>query len=222
MTRHHHVWAEAAVWVLSLAAAALSAAYLTSPHPDPSRAPRLDVVCDILTSAIAVAGIVVAAWVILTAALARLTLHRQRRGRSTRALRVLLRYGAPIVRRAIMGAASLSLSAAATTGLALAGTSAPTAPLGADIGWGATAYTQTLTPTSPPAHDGGEEDASEAIHVVAPGESLWSISRDRLGADADAAAIDRAWHLVWHSNRDVVGPNPHLIVPGTVLTIPAF
>lgn len=62
--------------------------------------------------------------------------------------------------------------------------------------------------------------ASESpSHVVAPGDCLWSIVRDRSPAADDArvgAAVDR-WY---RANRDVIGDDPDLIQPGQRLDPP--
>jgi nucleoid-associated protein YgaU len=57
--------------------------------------------------------------------------------------------------------------------------------------------------------------------VVRPGDTLWAISRARLGPQADLASIARdvgRWH---DANRDVIGPDPDLIHPGHQLVPPS-
>ncbi|WP_181033554.1 LysM peptidoglycan-binding domain-containing protein [Arthrobacter sp. SX1312] len=61
---------------------------------------------------------------------------------------------------------------------------------------------------------GGEEI------VVAPGDSLWSIVAARLGPLATASDIAEAWPLWYATNRAVVGDDPSLLLPGTVLQAP--
>ena len=56
-----------------------------------------------------------------------------------------------------------------------------------------------------------------AVHVVAPGDSLWSIAAAASPAGSD---VDAAWRAIWAANRDVVGDDPHLIVPGQRLRLP--
>jgi nucleoid-associated protein YgaU len=59
-------------------------------------------------------------------------------------------------------------------------------------------------------------------HVVRPGESLWSISRDMLGAGADDAAIARGVDQLWRLNAEAIGTgSPELIRPGQRLLLPA-
>lgn len=55
-------------------------------------------------------------------------------------------------------------------------------------------------------------------HTVRPGESLWSITADLLHT-TDRGAIASAWPTLWAANRVVVGRDPGLIRPGTVLQV---
>ncbi|TFH53733.1 peptidoglycan-binding protein LysM [Actinomyces viscosus] len=72
------------------------------------------------------------------------------------------------------------------------------------------------TSTAPDAHA-----PSEHTHTVRPGESLWSITADLLPAGSGPAQIARTWPVLYRANTDVIGPNPSLIRPGTVLSIPS-
>lgn len=58
-------------------------------------------------------------------------------------------------------------------------------------------------------------------YVVGAGDSLWSITADRLGPAATDAAIADAWPKLWQINRAVIGDDPGLIRPGTRLALPA-
>ncbi|MBG6223719.1 hypothetical protein IWX63_000267 [Arthrobacter sp. CAN_A2] len=62
-------------------------------------------------------------------------------------------------------------------------------------------------------------DAEEV--VVAPGDSLWSIVAARLGPLATAADIAEAWPAWYDTNRSVIGSDPSLLFPGTVLHAPS-
>lgn len=55
---------------------------------------------------------------------------------------------------------------------------------------------------------------------VRPGDSLWALAQASLPAAATDADVDRAWRALWAANRDVVGPDPDLIRPGTLLRRP--
>ena len=63
-------------------------------------------------------------------------------------------------------------------------------------------------------------DAAQTYTVV-HGDSLWRISAKLLGPEASDAAINRAWPELYAANADAVGPDPALIHPGLVLTVPA-
>lgn len=57
-------------------------------------------------------------------------------------------------------------------------------------------------------------------HTVTSGECLWSIAADFLPRDSSDADIARAWQEIYSLNRAVIGPDPDVIIPGTVLTLP--
>ena len=57
--------------------------------------------------------------------------------------------------------------------------------------------------------------------VVQPGDSLWSIAARELGPDASAEAIAARWPEWYAANRQVIGDDPDLILPGQVLRSPA-
>lgn len=57
-------------------------------------------------------------------------------------------------------------------------------------------------------------------HVVKPGDTLWDIAASRLPADAGPAEITREWHRWYEANKQVIGDNPDLILPGQVLQAP--
>lgn len=56
--------------------------------------------------------------------------------------------------------------------------------------------------------------------VVTAGDSLWSIAERLLPHDAGNAVVDRTWRRLYTDNRDHLGPDPHLIHPGTPLRLP--
>lgn len=62
-----------------------------------------------------------------------------------------------------------------------------------------------------------------STHVVAKGECLWRIARrhlDASGLPASGTDVSRLWRAIYAENRDVIGDDPDLILPGQVLTIP--
>lgn len=69
--------------------------------------------------------------------------------------------------------------------------------------------------------DRAPDGSATGRHVVVRGESLWSITAGLLPQDAGNAGIARAWPVLYRANAQTIGPDPSLITPGTVLTIPA-
>jgi hypothetical protein len=56
-------------------------------------------------------------------------------------------------------------------------------------------------------------------HVVA-GQSLWTIARTHLGSDASAQQVAAEWPRWYSANAAVIGDDPDLITPGTLLRAP--
>lgn len=56
--------------------------------------------------------------------------------------------------------------------------------------------------------------------VVRPGDTLWGLAARQLGRTAPAARVAAAWPQWWQANREVVGPDPDLLHPGTRLVVP--
>lgn len=56
--------------------------------------------------------------------------------------------------------------------------------------------------------------------VVRPGDSLWAIAERELGPQASETQIAHRWPQWYRANRDVIGADPDLILPGTVLQSP--
>jgi nucleoid-associated protein YgaU len=65
------------------------------------------------------------------------------------------------------------------------------------------------------------ESASGGSYVVQRGDSLWSIAARHLPSPASASAIANAWPRWYAANRDVIGDDPNLILPGQVFRAPA-
>lgn len=60
-------------------------------------------------------------------------------------------------------------------------------------------------------------------HVVANGECLWRIARSHLdahGLPSTGSDVGRMWRAIYAQNRDLIGDDPDLILPGQILTIP--
>ena len=60
---------------------------------------------------------------------------------------------------------------------------------------------------------GAPAQQTATVHVVAFGESLWSIAQRYYGDGT-------LWQVIYDGNRGVIGANPSLIYPSTRLTIP--
>ena len=60
--------------------------------------------------------------------------------------------------------------------------------------------------------------------VVAPGDTLWALAerslQARTRAAPSAAAIAATWPAWWAANREVIGDDPDLLLPGTPLRSP--
>lgn len=97
--------------------------------------------------------------------------------------------------------------AAATTAAGAPTTSAPAAPAPA------------VPPPAAPARAAAPA-ASPAV-TVATGDTLWDIAAAHLPAGAGVAEIAAAWPRWYEANRDVIGADPDLLVPGQQLVAPA-
>ncbi|MBA2696083.1 MAG: LysM peptidoglycan-binding domain-containing protein [Actinobacteria bacterium] len=65
----------------------------------------------------------------------------------------------------------------------------------------------------------GQHD--DFLVTVRRGDTLWSIAADRLGGSATIEQVAQAWPAWYAANRDVIGPDPDLILPGQQLHPPA-
>jgi resuscitation-promoting factor RpfA len=75
-------------------------------------------------------------------------------------------------------------------------------------------------PATPPPAAAPAAPPPLTVVMVRPGDCLWTIAAQHLGADATNADIDRAWRAIWAANRDRIGADPNLIHPGLVLAMP--
>jgi resuscitation-promoting factor RpfA len=72
-------------------------------------------------------------------------------------------------------------------------------------------------------HAAGSRRATRTTNdpvVVHRGDTLWGIAARHLGRGADDAEVAAEWPRWWRANRDVIGPDPDLLLPGTRLTPP--
>ena len=68
----------------------------------------------------------------------------------------------------------------------------------------------------PTVRTSAEPDAPDT-YVVRPGDSLWSIAQAHPGA---TGSVELRWRAIWQANRDLVGDDPDLILPGQALRLP--
>ncbi len=104
---------------------------------------------------------------------------------------------------------------------------APVAALPSTLGWTpsipapsapAPGPTPDVAVVSTPPRDG--EAVPDEV-VVRRGDSLWAIAGRVLGPAASDAEIAATWPRWFDANRAVIGPDPDVIRPGTVLHPPA-
>lgn len=78
------------------------------------------------------------------------------------------------------------------------------------------------SPTTPPDDRHGQDEPADtdadapSIHIVGEGESLWSIAQRRV---APEQGIEELVADIYADNRQEIGPNPNLIMPGQRLEI---
>lgn len=56
---------------------------------------------------------------------------------------------------------------------------------------------------------------------VRPGDCLWTIAEERLGPRAGVAEVAAYWQRMYSLNRDVIGPDPDVVLPGQRLQLPS-
>ena len=205
----------AACYALSAAAAARGAdlgrswaAAAPASAASPRHVAAAVVIEDAVSTAVLGVGALLAGWYAATAvAIVCCAAARTAGRRSRRAEARVLRLGAPLLRRALIGAVGLSLGAtSAAAGLV-------PADLPEDLGW-------APAPRPPAA---SVSAAIPATHLVRPGESLWSSAAQSLarrGTETSPRAVAAEWPRWYAANRAVVGADPNLIHPGQRLVAP--
>lgn len=213
----------------------------------------------LVSNAVLIAGAVTAAWYFLTALAVLVSTLGRGFGASVTGLeRMILRFGAPLLRRAVALTAATTLALAtpswadepdrtpaeATESTASASSSTPAGRNAAflvDLGW---VPTPNLGAESNPAADSpaapGNRQAALALaqparaqteqerpapksYTVRPGDSLWTIAANHLGAGSSppsAQAIAAEWPRWYLANSGIIGPDPNLIHPGMTLIPP--
>ncbi|MBG6179941.1 LysM peptidoglycan-binding domain-containing protein [Arthrobacter sp. CAN_A1] len=67
---------------------------------------------------------------------------------------------------------------------------------------------------------GASTDTGPGLVVVTPGDSLWTIAAHHLGPFATDVEIAASWPSWYRANRQVIGDDPHLLLPGQLLQVP--
>ncbi|QTE30288.1 LysM peptidoglycan-binding domain-containing protein [Pengzhenrongella sicca] len=204
----------------------------------PAEALRIDQLVEL---GVLAAGVAIACWLALGAAVAVGCAVSQAFGRTwSGGERFVARRAPALVRRLLVLAVGAGVGASAAIVPAGAQDVAPPA----DLGWAVTlptgpAIDQTAAaPASQPAPAPAPASApptavapdavvapqavvAPEVVVVRPGDSLWRIAAESLPAGASPAEIAAAWPRWYAANRSTVGPDPGRIHPGQELTAPA-
>lgn len=61
----------------------------------------------------------------------------------------------------------------------------------------------------------------DRLVTVRRGDTLWSIAGDHLPPSATLEQVAESWPRWYAANREIIGPDPHLILPGQQLRAPA-
>jgi nucleoid-associated protein YgaU len=190
-----------------------------------------------LVAALSLLAWALAGWLVLGVAL---TLLARAPGQAGRGAAAVTRRLVPPALRRLVGTA-LGATAVAGTMLVSPAAAVPAPappPLAAgpapglvvfDLDWPEVGGDQGPAPEAGAASAAAAPPVPDAV-VVRPGDTLWAVAEHALvqqvaasaGATAPSAAqIACAWPSWWSANREVVGDDPHLLLPGTVLRPPS-
>lgn len=132
-------------------------------------------------------------------------------------------------RQAVLGLLGLGTVLASTGAVSAAGHESPRSVAAVGVRFGAddSARANPLQGLPLPDRPAGvgrpqpaPRDEPTAAVVVRPGDSLWAIASRALGDHPSTAAIAASWPQWYAANRAVIGPDPDLLLPGTVLEAP--
>jgi hypothetical protein len=109
---------------------------------------------------------------------------------------------------------STTQGSAATHSPAPSGSAATptTAPIAAPTGGASSVDDPSAADPSP--------SVNGIVVMVQPGDSLWRIAAHSLGPNATDADVDNAWRAWYVVNREVIGDDPDVILPGQDLRAP--
>jgi nucleoid-associated protein YgaU len=212
----------------------LGTAYVLSscvPHPvqlmGELRSPRAwvtDVGADAAAATLATALLwLVALWVACGLAAVAVSLLPGRLGRMGHA--VADRVTPAALRRVVITAAGTSILLSPITAVASAAPGGPPAPNGTSavlpaLGWPTDPAPATAAGSGRDTPTGTQPLGTGDRVLVRPGDSLWSMAADRLGATPSAARIQAEWPRWYAANRQLIGADPNLLRPGASLLVP--
>lgn len=61
--------------------------------------------------------------------------------------------------------------------------------------------------------------AAAYLHLVRSGDTLYRVARSALGSALTPARLTAMVHRLYHDNREVIGANPDLLLPGEMLLV---
>jgi hypothetical protein len=64
-----------------------------------------------------------------------------------------------------------------------------------------------------------EQQAPKLTAIVEHGDTLWSVAARALPKHSTDTEISVTWHAIYEDNREVIGADPHVIVPGMTLSL---
>lgn len=198
-------------WALTAALAlAARSSWATAGGP----APRAD---EVIAALATVASTVLSGWLCLGASLSAAVAVQHGAGRSARRTGRVAEVIAPTrLRHALAVAVGLSLAAATFPAHAHTERSPSTPPTAAvDVSWG-----RVPAPPAAPSAPGRPVGPPGRTVVVRPGDTLWGLAAQRLPPPTTDAEIAASWPGWFVANREVIGPDPHRILPGQRLTPP--
>jgi hypothetical protein len=122
-----------------------------------------------------------------------------------------LRPGGGTTRRLVLAACGVAVVAGSALPASATGGEGRELLAGLPLPDRAVAPAAAPAPVARPA--GGRGDT----YVVRPGDSLWEIARTHPDG---TGSVELRWRAIWLANRDLVGDDPDLILPGQALRLP--
>jgi len=83
----------------------------------------------------------------------------------------------------------------------------------------ATKSSRSLSGLPLPERAEGPAHARRRDVVVRTGDTLWALAEHRMPAGSTDRQVTAAWRDLYRRNRDVIGPDPDLLLPGQVLRL---